>query len=94
MDCSSEIQKGLLQSTIHLKKCLDEFAPKSNKVWADQSSEFYNRSLKSWLHDSGIELYSTHNERKSVVAERFIRSFNDKIYKHMNTISKICKLTG
>ena len=34
-------------------------------------------------------MYSTHNEGKSVVAERFIRTLKDKIYKHMTAISKI-----
>ena len=33
-------------------------------------------------------MYSTHNERKSVVAERFIRTLKSKIYKHMISISK------
>ena len=28
--------------------------------------------MKSWLQDPDIEMYSTHNERESVVAERFI----------------------
>ena len=33
-------------------------------------------------------MYSTHNEGKSVVAERFIRTLKSKIYKHMTAISK------
>ena len=33
-------------------------------------------------------MYSTHNEGKSVVAERFIRKLKNKIYKHMTSISK------
>ena len=33
-------------------------------------------------------MYSTHNERKSVVAERFIRTLKNKIYKYMTSISK------
>ena len=33
-------------------------------------------------------MYSTHNEEKSVAAERFIRSIKNKIYKHMTSISK------
>ena len=41
-----------------------------------------------WLKDNNIEIYSTHNERKSVVAERFIRTLKNKIYKHMAAISK------
>ena len=33
-------------------------------------------------------MYSTCNEGKSVVAERFIRTLKNKIFKHMTTISK------
>ena len=33
-------------------------------------------------------MYSAHNEGKSVVAERFIRTIKNKIYKHMTSISK------
>ena len=33
-------------------------------------------------------MYSTFNEGKSVVAERFIRTLKNKIFKHMTTISK------
>ena len=33
-------------------------------------------------------MYSTHNEGKSVVAERFIRTLKNKIYKHMTAVSK------
>ena len=35
-----------------------------------------------------IEMYSTHNEGQSVVAERFIRTIKNKIYKYMTSISK------
>ena len=40
------------------------------------------------VRKNGIEVYSTHNEEKSVAAERFIRSIKNKIYKHMTSISK------
>ena len=33
-------------------------------------------------------MYSTHNEGKSVVAERFIRALNNEIVKHMTSVSK------
>ena len=33
-------------------------------------------------------MYSTYNEEKSVVAERFIRTLKNKIFKHMTAISK------
>ena len=33
-------------------------------------------------------MYSTHNEGKSVVAERFIGTLKNKIYKYMTSVSK------
>ena len=47
---------------------------KPNKIWIDQSSEFYNNTFKDFLKINNIEMYSTYNEGKSVVAERFIRT--------------------
>ena len=61
---------------------------KPNKIWADKGSEFYNASFKKRLRDNDIVMYSTHNEGKSVVAERFIRTLKSKIYKYMTSISK------
>ena len=49
---------------------IDESNHKLNKVWVDKGSEFYNRSVKSWLEKNAIEMYSIHDEEKSVVAER------------------------
>ena len=43
--------------------------------------------MKSWLQDNLIEIYSTPNEVKSAVAERFIRTLKKTIYKHMTSIS-------
>ena len=54
----------------------------------DQGSEFYNQSFKDFLKINNIEMYSTFNEGKPVVAERFIRTLKNKIYKHMTAISK------
>ena len=54
----------------------------------DQGSEFYNNSFKKFLKINNIEVYSTYNEAKSVVAERFIRTLKNKIFKHMTAISK------
>ena len=39
--------------------------------------------MKSWLEKIDIEIYSTHNERKLAVAERFIRTLKNKIYKYV-----------
>ena len=40
------------------------------------------------LQDNDIKMYSTHNEGKSVVAERFIRILKNRIYKYMTSVSK------
>ena len=61
---------------------------KPKKIWVDKESEFYNAYFKKWLRDNDIVMYSTHNEGKSVVAERFIRTLKSKIYKYMTSISK------
>ena len=61
---------------------------KPNKIWVDKGSEFYNAYFKKWLRDNDVVMYSTHNEGKSVVAERFIRTLKSKIYKYMTSISK------
>ena len=70
------------------QKILNDSKRKPNKIWVYKGSEFYNRSMKSWLEKNSIEMYLTHNEGKSVVAERFIRTLKNKIYKHMTSISK------
>ena len=44
--------------------------------------------MKSLLQNNNIEMYSTHNEEKPVVAETFIRTLKKKIYKYMVSISK------
>ena len=61
---------------------------KPNKIWVDQGSEFYNNVFKKWLSDNDIIMYSTYNEGKSVVVERFIRTLKNRLYKHMTAIGK------
>ena len=73
---------------MHFKKILDDSKRKPNKMWVDKGNEFYNNSFKKWLQDNDIVMYSTNNEEKSIVAERFIRTLKNKIYKYMTAISK------
>ena len=61
---------------------------KPNKIWIDQGGEFYNNLFKRFLKINNIEMYSTYNEGKSVVARRFIRTLKNKIFKHMTTVWK------
>ena len=44
--------------------------------------------MKSFLQNNDIGIYSTHSERKSVAAERFIRTLKIKIYKYVASILK------
>ena len=61
---------------------------KPNKIRVDHESKFYNNKFKSFLKENDITMYSTFNEGKSVVAERFIKTLKNKIYKHMTAIGK------
>ena len=67
--------------TNSFQKILDESNRKPKKIWVDKDREFYNRSMKSWLEKNAIGMYSTHNEGKSVVAERVITTLKNKFYK-------------
>ena len=64
-------------------KIIKQSGKKTNKIWVDQGVEFYNNVFKKWLSDNDVIMYSTYNEGISVVAERFIRTLKNKLYKHM-----------
>ena len=69
-------------------KIIKQSNRKPNKIWVDQGGEFYNNVFKKWLSDNDIFMYSTYNEGKSVVAERFIRTLKNKLYKYMTATGK------
>ena len=54
-----------IEITNAFQKILYKSNCKTNKIWIDKGSEFYNISMKSWL-ENAIEMYSTHNEGKSL----------------------------
>ena len=49
------------------------------KLWTDEGTEFYNNTVNRLLKRRNIELYSTHNDVKASIAERFIRTLRRKI---------------
>ena len=69
-------------------KIIKQFNRKPNKILVDQGGEFYNNVFKKLLSDNNIIMYSMYNEGKSVVAERFIRTLKNKLYKHMTANGK------
>ena len=66
----------------------DKLKRKPNKIWIDQDSESYNNSFKNLLKENNIEMHSTYNEGNSGLAERFLKTLKNKIYKHITTMSK------
>ena len=69
-------------------KIIKQSNRKPNKIWVDQGGEFYNNVFEKWLSDNDIIMYLTYNEGKSVVAEIFIRTLKNKLYKHMTATGK------
>ena len=55
---------------------------KLEKMWVDKGKEFYNKHVKDL-----IELYSTENEEKSSVVERWIRTMKEKMWKYFSANS-------
>ena len=80
--------KKEISITDAFKKIIKQSGRKPNKIWVDQGGEFYNRDFKKRLSDNDIIMYSTYNEGKSVVAQRFIRTLKHKLYKHMMATGK------
>ena len=77
-------KKGIsIVNNITFQMILEKPKRKPNKIWIDKGSKFYNNSFKKWLRDNDIERYSTNDEGKSVVPERFIRTLKNEIYKYM-----------
>ena len=66
-------------------KIIKQSSRKPNKIWVDQGGDFYNNVFEKWLSDNDINICSTY---KSVVAERFIRTLKNKLYKHMTATGK------
>ena len=50
---------------------------KPEKLWTDKGREFYNKDVKDL-----VELYSTENEEKSSIAERWLRTIKEKMWKY------------
>ena len=60
---------------------VNEFNRRPSKLWVDQAKKFYNKLMQEWYDNNDILIYSTNNEGKSIIAERFIKTLKAKIYK-------------
>jgi len=55
------------------------------KLWTDQGTEFTNSQFQKFLKDNNIELYHVYNEGKAAVVERFNRTLDEMIQKHVTS---------
>ncbi len=51
-------------------------------MWVDKGKEFYNKNVQGL-----VELYSTENEEKSSVVERWNRTMKEKMWKYVSANS-------
>ena len=82
-----ENKKGI-SVTNGFNKIIKQSNRKPNKIWVDQGRAFYNNVFQKWLSDNDIIMYLTYREGKSVVAERFIKTLKNKLYKHTTGTGK------
>ena len=74
MDCTIKNKKGETVAKA-LKNIFEKRKPE--KLWTDKGTEFYNKDVKKL-----IEIYSTENEEKSSIVERWIRTMKEKMWKY------------
>ena len=60
---------------------------KPQYLWTDKEEEYYNKNMKELLEKNDIALYSTENEEKSSVCERWNRTIKTKMWKHFTVQS-------
>ena len=66
--------KKRITITNAFQEIFDESNCKRNKISVDKSSESCNKSMKSFLQNNGIQIFSSYNKGESVIAEWFIRT--------------------
>ena len=67
-----------------VKSALEKIFTKNtpSKIWADKGTEFYNTKVKALLKKHNIEIYSTENEEKCSVVERWNRTIKTQLWKY------------
>jgi Phospholipase A2-like domain len=70
------------KSVAHAFEKIFSLGRKPEKLWVDKGKEFYNKDVKALGIELGFELYSTENEEKSCVVERWNRTMKEKMFKY------------
>ena len=66
------------------RKIVNESGRMPNKLWVDDGKEFYNKNVDKWLKENNIDRYSTFNEGKAMVIERFNRTLKTNMWKYFS----------
>ena len=70
------------ETMVNAFKTIFKEGRKPKKLWTDKGTEFYNKDMDDLRKLYDIELYSTENEEKSSIAERWIRTMKEKMFKY------------
>ena len=54
---------------------------KPQYIWTDKGKEYHNKNMRKLLEKNGVTPYSTENEEKSSVCERWTRTIKTKLWK-------------
>ena len=69
------------ETVVEAFKSIFKDGRKPQYIWTDKGKEYYNKHVKELLDKNGITLYSTENEEKSSVCERWNRTIKTKMWK-------------
>ena len=72
--------KTVKEVALAFRKLLLANTPPS-RLWTDKGTEFYNQQLKAVLAANNVTLYSTENEEKSSIIERWNRTMKNIMWK-------------
>ena len=70
------------ETMVNAFKTIFEEGRTPEKLWTDKGREFYNKDMDDLRKLYDIKLYSTENEEKSGIAERWIRTMKEKMFKY------------
>ena len=77
---------------ISVEKALSEIFQEGRTpkmLWTDKGKEFYNSNVKKFLEENGVMLYSTFNDEKNSVVERWNKTIKEKIWRMFSANNNI-----
>ena len=69
-----------------MSKAFETIKKNPKKLWVDKGKEYYNKNVLDLLSKNNVEIYSTENEEKSSVCERWNRTMYKRFTMQNNTV--------